>query len=86
MNPDAWSEEFAAELAEAMSVTDSTRLDYLARKAHFNIYFSELWKGTAERFAKAIVEECASRALEWDGNPDIEGTVSECIKRHFGVE
>ena len=31
----------------------------LAENAHFNIYMSNLWTGTARRFAEAIVEECA---------------------------
>lgn len=31
----------------------------LARQAHFNIYTSDLWRGTARRFAEYIVEECA---------------------------
>lgn len=35
----------------------------LAEQAHFNIYFSNLWQGTARRFAEAIVEECASMCM-----------------------
>ncbi len=31
----------------------------LAEDTHFNIYMSDLWTGTARRFAEAIVEECA---------------------------
>jgi hypothetical protein len=31
----------------------------IAEDAHFNIYMSNLWTGTARRFAEAIVEECA---------------------------
>ncbi len=31
----------------------------LAEDTHFNIYMSNLWTGTARRFAEAIVEECA---------------------------
>ena len=32
----------------------------LADRAHFNIYHSDLWRGTARRFAESIVRECAS--------------------------
>ncbi len=32
----------------------------LAKQSHFNIYMSDLWRGTARRFAEAIVQECAS--------------------------
>lgn len=35
----------------------------LAERAHFNIYFSNLWQGTARRFAEAVVEECASMCM-----------------------
>jgi hypothetical protein len=31
----------------------------LAEDTHFNIYMSNLWTGTARRFAEAVVEECA---------------------------
>jgi len=31
----------------------------IAQDTHFNIYMSDLWTGTARRFAEAIVEECA---------------------------
>jgi hypothetical protein len=31
----------------------------LAEDAHFNIYHSDLWRGTGRRFAEFIVEECA---------------------------
>lgn len=37
--------------------------DRLAEQSHFNIYFSDLWQGTARRFAEAIVEECASMCM-----------------------
>jgi hypothetical protein len=32
----------------------------IAEDTHFNIYMSDLWTGTARRFAEAIVEECAT--------------------------
>ena len=32
----------------------------LADRAHFNIYHSDLWRGTARRFAESIVRECAN--------------------------
>lgn len=31
----------------------------IADRAHFNIYHSDLWRGTGRRFAEFIVEECA---------------------------
>lgn len=32
----------------------------IADRAHFNIYHSDLWYGTARRFAEMIVKECAA--------------------------
>ncbi len=31
----------------------------IADRAHFNIYHSDLWRGTGKRFAEYIVEHCA---------------------------
>ena len=31
----------------------------IADQAHFNIYNSDLWRGTGRRFAEMIVEQCA---------------------------
>jgi hypothetical protein len=33
--------------------------EQLAADAHFNVYHSDIWRGTARRFAEAVVEECA---------------------------
>lgn len=35
----------------------------IADRAHFNIYHSDLWRGTGRRFAEMIVEECASMCM-----------------------
>jgi hypothetical protein len=35
------------------------RFEPLAAAANFNIYHSDLWRGTARRFAEYVVQECA---------------------------
>jgi hypothetical protein len=35
----------------------------IADETHFNIYHSDLWRGTARRFSEAIVEQCASMCM-----------------------
>lgn len=35
----------------------------IADRAHFNIYHSDLWRGSGRRFAEMIVEECASMCM-----------------------
>lgn len=32
----------------------------IAEQAHFNIYHSDLWRGSGRRFAEMIVQRCAS--------------------------
>ncbi len=53
------------------------RFDLIAAEANFNMYHHDLWRGTAERFARMVVEEsikcCGSQA---DKNN---------IRRHFGL-
>ena len=42
-------------------VKDATdKFEALAANANFNIYHSDIWRGTARRFAESIVRECAS--------------------------
>jgi hypothetical protein len=35
------------------------KFEELAAKANFNVYHSDIWRGTGKRFAELIVEECA---------------------------
>lgn len=35
----------------------------IADRAHFNIYHSDLWRGSGRRFAEMIVEECARMCM-----------------------
>ena len=53
------------------------KLKEIAKQSHFNIYMSELWQGTAERFALAIVQECIMACPHEDARNH--------IRRHFGV-
>ena len=55
----------------------------LAAKANFNIYHSDIWRGTARRFAESIVREC----LNCCDRVDLAGA-DDCIdniKDHFGI-
>ena len=72
--------EFNEAYNRALLPDNPDQFDLLAAKAHFNIYHSDLWHGTARRFAEMIVMECANIALREEHDP------YECIKKHFGVE
>ena len=69
-------------------VKDPTdRFEQLAAEANFNVYHSDIWRGTGRKFAELIVQECAdvvaSRPYIDDGN---WSHPSMMIKKHFGVE
>ena len=82
-------------------VKDSTdKFEALAAKTNFNIYHSDIWRGTARRFAESIVKECLDKietyripvgnsasgelACEWTYNALKE--IRDDIKEHFGVK
>jgi len=58
----------------------------LAINAHFNIYTSDLWQGTAERFAKSVVQECIQVVSDAVDHREPASTYADKIKRHFGIE
>jgi len=58
--------------------------EQLAAEANFNVYHSDIWRGTGRKFAELIVREC----IRLCDQVDIVGA-DECIdniKEHFGVE
>ena len=50
--------------------------------------FAECWEDELEKFARLIVQECASVLLKWKGEPFPfdEDLAASLIKEHFGVE
>ena len=60
------------------------KFEQLAARANFNIYHSDIWRGTARKFAELIVRECIS-ACATDQLGKTIGA-EELIKKHFGVE
>lgn len=59
------------------------RFDQLAAQAHFNVYHSDIWRGTARRFAELIVLECANIAA--NPAPGAYTSFGDEIKKHFGI-
>lgn len=60
------------------------KFEQLAAEANFNIYHSDIWRGTARRFAESIVREC----IRLCDQVDLAGA-DDCIdniRDHFGVE
>lgn len=70
-------------------VKDSTdKFEALAAKANFNIYHSDIWRGTARRFAESIVRECV-RYFNEDYQRDFDTLwredLSKRMKEHFRI-
>ena len=60
------------------------RFEQLAAESHFSIYHTDLWRGTARRFAELIVRECAKIAD--NPAPGAFTSIGNDIRKHFGVE
>ena len=59
------------------------KFEKLAAKANFNIYHSDIWIGTARKFAELIVNECASIAD--NPAPGAYTSIGNQIRKHFGI-
>lgn len=75
------------------------KFERLAAEANFNIYHSDIWRGTARKFAESIVRECIAIIRPTDhheawtqsylggveGLDLLESKIDE-IKKHFQLE
>ena len=88
--------EFDAQYQTILVKDKADRFEQLAAEANFNVYHSDIWRGTGRRFAELIVRECIKIG---DNYQDILGNEPECvncrkvaygivdqIKQHFGVD
>jgi hypothetical protein len=75
--------EFDAQYQTILVKDKEDRFEQLAAEANFNVYHSDIWRGTGRRFAELIVRECAAVA-----NKTVVGSdfVGEAIHKHFGVD
>jgi hypothetical protein len=73
------------------------RFEQLAAEANFNVYHSDIWRGTGRKFAELIVAECinfieAKRSSgqntdQWTITKDLcYSEIQQLLKQHFGVE
>jgi hypothetical protein len=80
------AEQRAAESIDTETVITSGRFEHLAEQASFNIYKSDLWRGTGHRFAESIVQECVSIINESVDHREPASTYADKIRAHFGIE
>jgi hypothetical protein len=76
---------------QSVLVKDLTdRFEQLAAQANFNVYHSDIWRGTGRKFAELIVRECADVARGWTDIYVVEDNaprqIDEFMIQHFGVE
>jgi len=72
------AEQRAVESKDTEPMVTTDRFEQLAKQASFNIYKSDLWQGTGQRFAESIVQECIQACLHEDAR--------QHIRKHFGIE
>ena len=79
------AEQRAVESKDMEPEVTTDRFERLAEQASFNIYKSDLWQGTGERYSRMLVEECCQMMLDLESKYPANLTVQE-IRKHFGVK
>ena len=91
--------EFDQAYRNALIKDPTDPFERLAAEANFNVYHSDIWRGTGRKFAELIVRECAKRLRETDYelmfvedgmcDPSISDAMlvaASDIEEHFGVK
>lgn len=72
------AEQRAVESKDIEPIVTTDRFEQLAKESSFNIYKSDLWRGTGQRFAESIVNECIKACPHEDAR--------QHIRKHFGIK
>jgi hypothetical protein len=71
-------------------VKDPTdRFEQLAAEANFNVYHSDIWRGTGRKFAELIVADCMERirvVIAEEAMPVYSDYFLYDFKGHFGIQ
>jgi hypothetical protein len=85
--------EFDAQYRTVLIKDKEDRFEQLAAEANFNVYHSDIWRGTGRKFAELIVQECIKvmydNAIERQVPPNIEKTPTHyavAILEHFKIQ
>jgi len=76
--------EFDQAYQNALIKDPTDRFEQLAAEANFNVYHSNIWRGTGRKFAELIVKECCEVFVELQTRPT--DLAVKDVKKHFGVE
>ena len=77
-------EQRAVESKDTEPMVTTDRFEQLAKQSSFNIYKSDLWQGTGERYSRMLVEECCQMMLDLESKYPANLAARE-IKKHFGI-
>ena len=89
--------EFDRAYQSALIKDPADLFEQLAARANFNVYHSDIWRGTGRKFAELIVRECADvlkkdmelahiQLIPLDFKMYANSRLQRTIKEHFGVE
>lgn len=78
-------EQRAAESKDTETEITTGRFEHLAEQASFNIYKSDIWRGTGHRFAESIVQECIQIVKDAVDHREPASTYADKIRAHFGI-
>jgi hypothetical protein len=62
------------------------RIEQLAAQANFNVYHSDIWRGTGRKFAELIIADCVTVISDAVDHREPASTYVDKIKNHFGME
>ena len=71
------------------------RFEQLAAEANFNVYHSDIWRGTGRKFAELIVQECLEQIDKIRDGCEADKEYQQAlgadwaglaVARHFGVK
>lgn len=65
------------------------RFEQLAAEANFNVYHSDIWRGTGRKFAELIVADCMERirvVIAEEAMPVYSDYFLYDFKAHFGIQ
>ena len=72
---------------QTVLIKDPTdKFEQLAAQANFNVYHSDIWRGTGRKFAELIVRECSQFIEDKFDFCGDELIIAEQILKHFGIE
>jgi len=78
--------EFDAQYRTVLIKDKEDRFEQLAAEANFNVYHSDIWRGTGRKFAELIVRECVEQGKLIQSQTIVNGSEEYVAGREMGIE